>query len=1468
MTEKIENNGREAPGSIRDMQLFEEIGETDDSILYRARREGKDYAVRVSRERAAADSEAVQRFRRDAAIRASLQHPLIPTSYDVGVSEGRPYIVIEHIEGQNLTEWLDGEPLSERMAVVIAGAVAGALAHVHDEGLIHGNVVPEGIVLTEAGEIKLLDRGLTSPRGEVRGNGDAVGNIRYAAPEQVGLLDRPVDGRADLFALGVVLFESVAGRPPSQLVEGSEILNNHYAVAPPPLGAVTDEVTPAFGAIVDKLLEGDPDDRYQSARRLRTDLHSLDSLNERIESGFSLGLGSQESSEVEDDESQFVGRRQELDQIEQHWNDVRDGKGNVLLVEGPSGSGKTRLQREVERKIVGDGNRVVYGGCLESSPIPFAPLRHGLDRYVTRLEGSRENGDGRAAELLASAAGRFGGLLQTVSPRLAEFVDDDQVLLAEDSHEVFYSAFASFFLQLGDELDGAILWIDDAQWMGQTTFDVLRNLGSQIHDHQLLLICSMRNEQRYTGALERLRDQIGVEEVTRIALDPFDNHDVGQLIGNELGVGEAEGAFVDELTRQSRGNPFVVQQQLRVLRDDGLIAPNWGTWTVDDDRMSDVEDCREPTDWIVHSVDKLDPEVRRVLSVGAVLGVSFSLSQIESVCNEHEMETIHRAIQGGIEAEFLRRDSDTKRYTFAHDRIREVMLLQVDHDRETRRIHRRAAEYLDELGELSSSETYRRARHFMASAEGEADPAFRDALLEAAEMAVDEHAFDDAYEFLTGIAAHTHPDSLDEPGHFYEMFGSACFRTGRLEEAVEHYEQALQEATDALRRAKLRAGIAQARVHGLDEPRARVETTKAFDELDINLPTSHGSAKPIVLARLAIHWLVSMFLMVTGFRAGRAEGRERTRYQTLVNLYDVGFHVGYYGRDKLFLLQSAIYGLRPVHYLGASREYSIGLSLYSMTLGLLGAQDAADKYGQRALRNAERVADRQALAFTRQMYGTTKGLCGELDETIEIGRELLESDPEWLDLTTFNHVCIDLSAAYLFRGEAKKGYELNRMVLRRLEHAGGPLWSIYRTRACAMVMVFAAMLGRVEESRRMRRRMIEVGEGLERDRTLPWLSIWGLDALQCYYRGQVDDDFEEAIRRHDAFEIPAARAVHHSKHCYLAIAYGTLHQADDTPEGSRRVEILRELEHAIADLEEVSTIETLQCHLLAIKGGFRRLKGEWSEAEEILELAEERSLRDGNVWARFEAIRHRAMLLRERRMDGAARRTAREAYDVAADAGWRLCAQRLAESFDLELPDDREPEAQEGELFRPDPMEQPVSASSNLESRDLAALASMTFGASSERSSEGKIREVLDGVVHYTNATRVFLYARHPDSGEPVSVGGRDRVGFDLDSPEHIDHELLRRAFDGEESIVSGKVDIAEEAASDSICILSLPPLFAENRAFAAIYIENLSGRSVSAEAGVDDLMALAISATGILSDLRSEYEDVSSDTPDDDHDD
>ena len=272
-----------APGArLGRYTIIGQLGAGGMGIVYRARDEKleREVAIKMVSRGVLASEEARRHFRKEALALAKLNHAHIAAVYDVGEQDGADFLVMELVQGQSLAARLRSGPLPVNDATAIARQVAEALGQAHEHGVIHRDLKPANVMITPKGDAKVLDFGLaklltsgidsTMSVAETRG---LLGTPVYMSPEQA--LGKSVDARTDLWSLGVLYYESLAGRPPFSANNSLDVLHAITGAPLPSIRAIRPELPPLAEHIVTRALEKDCDLRYQRAVDMETDLKRL-----------------------------------------------------------------------------------------------------------------------------------------------------------------------------------------------------------------------------------------------------------------------------------------------------------------------------------------------------------------------------------------------------------------------------------------------------------------------------------------------------------------------------------------------------------------------------------------------------------------------------------------------------------------------------------------------------------------------------------------------------------------------------------------------------------------------------------------------------------------------------------------------------------------------------------------------------------------------------------------------------------------------------------------------------------------------------------------------------------------------------------------------------------------------------------------------------------------------------------------
>jgi tRNA A-37 threonylcarbamoyl transferase component Bud32 len=887
-------------GLLPGVELLDEIGRGALSVVFRVRRDDGEYAVKILQQ--AGDERAALDFRREAALLAGIVHPGLAQIHEVGEAAGRPYLIMDLIEGTSLAELVTEGPLAELRVAQLGVQVAAALAVAHRVGLVHRDVKPENVMVRSDGTAVLIDFGLAM-RASTTITDTVAGTFIYSAPEQAGMLRRAVDRRADLYALGVVLFECLTGEPPFRADDVGELVRLHLSTPAPDLRARRTDTSPAMAAIVARLLAKDPDDRYASADALRADLSKI--LAGQWEE-FPLGGGDDSGFTLE---SELVGRDGQYQSLAARWHSALAGHGGVVLIQGAPGCGKSRLARELSRAVAA-GHLVLHGTCVRDDGIPLGPLREAIDTYL-------RNADEMAPVRLREIAGDTAGLLAAVSGHLAELLGVPAVDADGDNQYRFAEAVAALLVGVASAEGGAVLYLDDVQWCDEATRRVLSRLAHLLADSPLLVVVTSRDDPASSAGLSSFRSDLKGAIDFAITLDPLDDAAIADLVTSQLGARSVPPGLIALVIARGGGSPFVVLEYIRAFVDAGLIRPSWRDWVFDAAGLDALTLSEDVVTMVLSRLDGLSTDTRRLLEVAAVVGARFSADVVAAVAGlDHT--AVGEALAEAATGRLVEKAEPTG-YAFLHDRIREALLTERDADTQ-RWLHQRIA---DELVSRpgAAEQVYAVAHHYLNGQTKYAPDKTFCAAVAAGTLALAQHAPSDALDLLTRAAEVAEAADISTDAAFHTEWGIAASRAGRYALAEDQLSKALTLESDAFRRGSLYATLAQICYYRWEGDRALEMVRSGMADLGRSLPRN-----PLRLRLSAVMLFVAGLFIGLLPRPWRVARHHQERHRLHTRLNHIGVWSAVMSMRQSLLPFLILRGLYDANRLGPGPDSALAMS--------------------------------------------------------------------------------------------------------------------------------------------------------------------------------------------------------------------------------------------------------------------------------------------------------------------------------------------------------------------------------------------------------------------------------------------------------------------------------------------------------------------------------------------------------------
>jgi tetratricopeptide (TPR) repeat protein len=898
----------------------------------------------------------IEALRREIHALRRIDHPGVVRVLDEEATRGLPWYAMELLEGQMLSEHIatlraslgPAPCFADFMPVLgVMRLLCEILAFLHGEGVVHRDLTPRNVIIRPDGTPVLVDFGLATQfpapgREALALDQPRAGTPDYLAPER--RFRNVVDARADLYALGCILYNTFTGLLP--VTPSGQTTQQRPSERPPPAPAplrrpseIVRDLPPGLDEVVVRMLAEDPRARLGYA----TDVaRALDAASvpppppawRRPARSYVYRPA-------------MFGRDLPLARLNALVERGIGGRGGLAVVGGESGVGKTRLVLELASIARNRHLMVVSGACVNVGGDPRGPsgaadtlhLFHPLIQAV--IDHCRHRGPEETSVIL----GKEGADLMLAFPAVSDLLPPEQRrppdIPADESRFRLIAALSAVLSRFASRSPLLLLVLDDLQWADLFSLMILESLATSLLDqHRIVIVGTYRSEE-----LDRARTRMLRAVATEtIDLPRLRTRDVETMIGDILALRSPPPDLVGFLARESEGNPFFIAEYLRVAVEEGWLSRDpIGTWSMASKgaaALSRDEPLATPpslSEVLGRRLSGLGRAAGRMCALAAVAGRELDTELIRAALGATPDEMLDPLNQ--LLARHVLETDGPDRVRFVHDKLREAAYARIDRG-ELPAHHRTVALALEA---------------YAAGARGRFD----------AQLAQHWRLADDpAREVPYRLAA-----------------GEQSFRVGAYHEAILHLERALAllpPSTPSAEIARLERQMAEAQFGVGDMPSSQRRLASAAHHAGLPPPVSAGGRVATIASDIVTSVTVNLVrpLLRRRFQRRRDEMGEAARsYERLA-------HVLFFENETLGVASSSLRALRAASHLGPSPELARILANLSISAALIPFHPLARFLSERARRIAVKISDEPALAWVTQLDGVYRAGLGQWEPAV------------------------------------------------------------------------------------------------------------------------------------------------------------------------------------------------------------------------------------------------------------------------------------------------------------------------------------------------------------------------------------------------------------------------------------------------------------------------------------------------------
>ena len=528
-------------------EIKEVIAHLTDSIIVKATNTENGSTVMVkSLHTELQDYSNLSKMKNEYQLLTDLKSEYVPTVSELAMIDNRLSMVLEE-EGILLSEYIKNHQLTVQELLYLAIKIVQCIKYLHKNQVVHKNINPEAMIYNAAANrVKLIGLGLSSAFSfettEALHPNKLEGRLAYISPEQTGRMNRPIDYRTDFYSLGITLYELACSTLPFIASDPTDVVYYHIVKVPTAVNDVNPSIPKALSAIIAKLLEKMPEDRYKSAAGIIFDLEKCLLQYKQKQSIEEFTLGQGDIAEKFEIPKKIYGREQELKKLLTSFQNVSKGTVESVLISGYSGIGKTSLVKELHKTVVNEQGIFLSGKYDQyNRNTPYSAYFQVIDQFCQYVLSEPTRVIEYWKTRITEALGTNGRVIAKAVPLLELIIGEQPVLTQRSTLEeqnLFKIALKNWILAISSIQHPVIIFIDDMQWVDMASLELFVSILTDSEIQGLLFIGAYRDNEvdaahPLSRSLEKVKKNNG--KIQYIHLGNLDVEAISQLLADIAG---------------------------------------------------------------------------------------------------------------------------------------------------------------------------------------------------------------------------------------------------------------------------------------------------------------------------------------------------------------------------------------------------------------------------------------------------------------------------------------------------------------------------------------------------------------------------------------------------------------------------------------------------------------------------------------------------------------------------------------------------------------------------------------------------------------------------------------------------------------------------------------------------------------------------------------------------------------------